>query len=201
METITRNYTVFHYSELSDSAKQKVQEWYCKDLDSYWSEAFIEDATIIASLMGWAIDSVPWSGFWSQGDGACFVGNMRYAKGCSAAVKAYAPQDETLHSIATDWQTLQRKNFYSIRAVVKHRGHYSHEMCTEFDVEDTRHNYGWINNDDVETETKRIARAFMRWIYHRLSDAYDSETSAENVAGMCDANDWQFTADGRIFHA
>mgnify|MGYP006349452599 FL=1 len=188
---------IYTYEELSDEAKAKARDWYRKNDDDEYSEFVIDDAKEVAALMGWEIDKVYYSGFWSQGDGACFEGIMRYNKGCAKLVKAYT-NDAELNRIAKAWQSLQRRNFYALEASVKHRGHYSHEMCTEFDCGDTRHNYGWLQNPEAEDDIKEIARDFMRWIYKRLEAEYEYSVSDEVVAENIIANGYEFTEDGEI---
>lgn len=191
---------IYKYEELSDDAKEKARDWNRKnDDDNFWSECVIDDAKEVAALMGWEIDKVYYRGFWSQGDGACFEGTLRYNKGCAKLVAAYAPLDKELHRIAKAWQDLQRQNFYALRATVKHRGHYYHEMCTEFDCEDTRHNYGWLQNPEAEDDVEEIARDFMRWIYKRLEAEYEYSVSDEVVAENIIANEYEFTEDGSIY--
>lgn len=199
MQVITTQTKVFNYSELSEKAKEAAREWCSRDLDNHWSEAVIEDATTVGALMGWDIENIGYSGFWSQGDGAHFAGRLRYSKGCAKAVKGYAPKDAELARIAQAWQDLQRANFYALRATVRHSGHYQHENCTSFDCEDERARYRDIG--DTEDEIKEIARDFMRWIYKQLEAAYEWETGEENIADMCAANAWQFTESGKFFPA
>ena len=199
METITTKTDVFTFSELSYSAKQTAMQWYCNAMDDFWSECVIEDAKVVGALMGFNIENIYYSGFSSQGDGACFMGSIRYAKNCAKKIKAYAPLDTELQRIAQAWQDLQKRNFYSLRASIKHRGHYYHEMCTSFDCEDTRHNYGWLQNESVENEIVELARDFMRWIYRQLESAYECETSEENIAEVCELNEWRFTENGKFF--
>lgn len=193
----TETLYIYKYEELSDGAKAKARDWYRKNDDNEYSEFVIDDAKEVAALMGWEIDKVYYSGFWSQGDGACFEGIMRYNKGCAKLVKAYT-NDEELNRIAKAWQDLQRRNLYALRASVKHRGHYSHEMCTEFECEDTRSNYGWLQNPEAEDDIKEIARDFMRWIYRQLKTEYEYSVSDEVVAENIIANGYEFTADGEI---
>lgn len=199
METVTTKTDVFEFSELSYSAKQTAMQWYCTDLDAFWAECVIEDAKEIGALMGFDIENIYYSGFSSQGDGACFSGSIRYAKSCAKNVKAHAPNDKELHRIAHAWQDLQKRNFYALRANIKHSGRYSHEMCTAFECEDTRHNYGWLQNDAIEDEIEEISRDFMRWIYRQLESAYEHETSEENISSVCALNGWRFTEDGQFF--
>jgi hypothetical protein len=66
------------------------------------------------------------SGFWSQGEGACFEGYWSHAKGAVARIRDYAPQDATLHSIADRLKAIQRRNFYQLAAEISRRGHYYH---------------------------------------------------------------------------
>ena len=50
------------------------------------------------------------SGFWSQGDGASWEGDYAYRKSATADLRAYAPQDRTLHRIADALRAVQRHN-------------------------------------------------------------------------------------------
>ena len=184
-QVITTHTTVYTYAELSDSAKKRAHEKYGQPDDNYWSEYVIDDAKEIAALMGWNIEKVYFSGFSSQGDGACFVGTMGYSKRCASAVRQYAPQDKELHRIADAWQKLQSRFFYALRAKVRHSGRYYHAYCTEFDCEDGRRPYGWLPDKhaaDIEEEIKELARDYMNWIYRQLESAYDFECSAETFA-------------------
>lgn len=155
----------------------------------YWSESVIDDAKEIGAIIGFDIDDVYFSGFWSQGDGACFTGNLYYAKGASKRIREYAPQDTELHDIADRWTALQRANFYSISGRVTHRGHYSHSGCTSFDFEDARHYYGWTNSGFDEDEAIQIARDFMDWIYARLETEYEYAQAWELARAWSDLAD------------
>lgn len=138
-----------------------------------WYESTFDDAKEIAKLLGWQIDDIYFSGFWSQGDGACFTGTLGYKRGCTKALREYAPLDTELHAIADAWQAAQRTQFYSISGSVTHTGRYSHEYSVSFDWEDSRHEYGWTNDSFDESAFEEPARDFMRWIYKRLESEYE----------------------------
>lgn len=198
MQVITTHTKVFPFEELSSKAKERVRQWWSDMLDTEsWSEPVIEDAKQIAALMGWEIINVNFSGFWSQGDGACFVGNMRYAKGCAKAVKEHAALDEELHRIAKAWQDLQAKHFYNLEAqVYKTCNRYSHENTVGLSVENVNlHRIA----DHVEESVEKIGKDFMRWIYKALESAHDYEVSLENVAEICKANEYLFRENGTRF--
>lgn len=187
-ETITREYRTFE--ELNESEKQDALEehrdWNVSD--SFWYEHAYEHAKEIGALIGFDIDRIYFSGFWSQGDGACFEGDLAYTKNRVQSVREYAPNDTELHGIAQAWADLQKRHFYQIAAKVKQSGHYVHEYCTSFDV--------WRGDEyasgDLEESVQEIARDFMRWIYGRLESEYEYYTSDECVAESLIANEVEF---------
>lgn len=191
--TMTTTKTVYKLSELTGTAREtalaKLAEWATDD--SFWYESVIEDAKTIGALMGIEIEDVFFSGFSSQGDGACFTGTYSWRKGCVQLVKEYAPQDKTLHLIVHALQKIQAPNFYRLTANVTHHGHYSHEYCTSIEVD------GELVAD-AEDALKDALRDYMRWIYRQLEAEYEYRTSEEALLEDAEANDWEFTEDGRI---
>lgn len=200
MQVITETKTVYSFDELSEKAKEKALQEHASHNDGFYAEHVIDDAKSIAALMGWRIEQVYYSGFWSQGDGACFQGVLQYAKGCTKAVKAYAPKDAELYRIAQAWQDLQKRNFYAISANVRHSGHYYHNGCTVFDCQDSRNSSGYLENYEIEKGIMQIARDFMDWIYKQLENAYDYETSEESLKDLCEANDYTFLSCGTMYN-
>lgn len=190
---------IYQFEELSPKAKDvainAARE--CAEFSDYAGYT-IEDAKTIAALMGWNISEVHYSGFYSQGDGACFVGGMQYKNNCLEAVQTYAPTDTVLHTIARRWHTLQQSNEFALSADVMHSGRYFHEYSTEFDCFDSRTEDGYVESAETEDDIKEIARDFMRWIYKQLQDEYEFQTSASNIAEMLINNDCEFTEDGGI---
>ena len=187
--------TVYQFHELSDEAKEKAREWYRRESDdSDFSECVIYDAKECGRIIGIDIDKVYFSGFCLQGDGACFEGSYRYAKGGAKAIRAYAPQDAELHRIADTLQAIQRDNFYRLRANVEHSGHYYHEHCTRIEVEDCENQYRDIG--DADKEVAESLRDFMRWIYRNLEKEYEYQNADEQVDEAITANGYEFTEEG-----
>lgn len=145
----------FKFNELSDSAKEKAREWYRlgNDGDDFWSECSLEEAEQQGILLGITFkerqrknmkgEPLPgkpciwFSGFWSQGDGACFEGTWR-ARGVKADEVADGwgedPATTEIKRIADVFSDVARK-FPNASFTVIHRGHYNNEYCTSFDVE------------------------------------------------------------------
>lgn len=154
----TETVNIYKFAELSDAAKEKARDWFkgAGQYDQWWSEVY-NNAKTIGALVGFEIDDIGFSGFWSQGDGAHFVGSLGYVKGAVKSVKALYPGDETLIKIIEQWQAIQKQNGYKVTGTVKHSGHYQHSGCTSFDIEKN----GNYPDDDLEASVKACARSFM----------------------------------------
>ena len=164
-ETTTRN--LYTFDELDDNAKERARDWWRNGgLDYDWWDSVYEDAETVGALMGIDIDRIYFSGFSSQGDGACFEGSYAYKKGGAKAVTEYAPQDSELPDIARGLQDIQKTHFYALSASVKQSGHYMHELCTDVSVYDDRD--GSHADADTDEAITELLRDFMRWIYSRL---------------------------------
>lgn len=194
MPTI-KQVTVYQFDELSDDAKEKAREWYRQGCFDYeWWDCVYEDAKRMAGILGITISNIYFSGFSSQGDGACFEGSYEYQKGAYAAIQKEAPKDNELHTIAKALQRAQRPYFYGLSATVKQSGHYMHENCTEIRV-DCYDDYREVDSDDEE-QIKDLLRDFMRWIYARLEAEHDYMLSDDSVDENIKCNEYTFLEDG-----
>lgn len=203
--------TVYCFDELPDSAKEKALGWYREaGLDHDWFEYVFEDFERVCDLLGIELRTVPvrlhgggtrrkpciwFSGFWSQGDGACFEGDYSYKRGASAAVRCYAPQEGELHRIAGALAAIQRGNFYQLTARITHRGRYHHEYSMAIAVGRCSP-YGQDMTDAAEDELSEALRDLARWLYGQLEREYDHLMSDETVADAIRANDYRFHGDG-----
>jgi hypothetical protein len=206
----TKEITVYTFDELSDEAKERARQWWREGaFDHEWWDATYEDAKTCFALLGFEIDNIYFSGFWSQGDGACFEGKWRASDVKPGQLQEHAPTDEELHRIAAEIETLA-KDWPAASFTVKQRGHYSHDGCTEFEFD-----YG---NDEayegVEYESPRwkelnaaalafrlpmveAARSAMKWIYRQLEKEYDYQNADEQVDENIRINEYEFTAKGK----
>jgi hypothetical protein len=206
--------TVYRLAELSDEAKDKARAWYREGgFDYDWYDAVYEDFQRIAEILGIDFKTrtvrlmgggsrqeprIFFSDFWSQGDGACFEGYYSYRKNASASIRAYAPQDTTLHGIADALQAVQRRNFYQLRAEATQRGRYQHEYCMAISV--ARDSPIWQDmTADAEDVITKALRDLARWLYRQLEREYEYLTSDEAVDESIVANDYTFTGSGRRF--
>ena len=75
-EFVTVGYEV---NELSSEAVERAHDdWLNAGASDFDSQYVIEDMTECAKELGITVDNIYYSGFSSQGDGACFVGHYEY---------------------------------------------------------------------------------------------------------------------------
>ena len=203
--------TVYTFDELSDSAKERARDWWreCENQD-FDTSFMYEDFEQVAKILGITFDTRPvklmgggtryeskiyWSGFSSQGDGACFEGSYEYNLDCARKIRQHAPQDAKLHAIADGLVAIQKKHFYKITAKVKHgRGNYYHAYSMDVDV------YKGDYETDAETaETvTELMRDFANWMYRQLERNYEYRMEDEQVDENIRANEYEFDEQGHI---
>ena len=206
--TITKAETLFTFDELSDEAKETARGWMREDLPIDNDYEFFE---YVADVLGvtLASKSVPlmsgktrqapiiyYSGFWSQGDGACFEGSYSYKPGASKAIRDYAPNDKTLHRIADELQAVQRRYFYKLNASCTHRGHYYHSGCMSVSVclDDS---YASVSDTD-EDKIIDAMRSLADWFYNQLEREWEYQNSDEAIDEGIRANEYEFDEGGLI---
>ena len=199
--------TVYQFPELSDTAKEKARSWY-RELGPYddWWDAVYEDFERVCESLGIRLKTTPvrlmggcmrakpciwFSGFWSQGDGACFNGEIY------DFCKAFERHSPLL---------LEHIGKISYRSVSwKNIGRYTHSNSLDFSEElgiaetdyeglrllaqeqlETELNVEWERFvDAVEKEVK----GFCDKLYSDLEDENEHLTSDESVLEFLDAND------------
>lgn len=191
---------VFTFDELTDEAKEKAREWYREGaLDYEWWDGVYDTAKTAGACLGIDVDKIYFSGFWSQGDGACFTGRYSYRKGWRKALKAEFG-GETLGKLTTigeALQAVQKPAFYKLAASVKNTGRGSDEYSVTIDVDtrDMPETGGRVDEDDL----KDALRDFMRWIYRQLEAEHEWLRADEQVDESIRMNEYTFTVDGEQF--
>ncbi len=185
----------YSFDELSPKAQQHAIEShrYINTEHGDWWQPCYEDFYQIGSIMGIEIDNIFFSGFSSQGDGACFEGRYSFAPGAAKKLRAHAPKDEKLAVIMRGINEAQRPFGYTASARVKHMGHYCHSGCTEIEV--TTEKDSWAHNKD-EKPLRDALRAFMDWMYQQLEVQHDYLVSDEVVKETMESNDYEFDIEG-----
>lgn len=198
--------TLYSFPELSAKAKEVARSWYRETLDPDYS-AVLYDANQLASLMGISIDTrngssealaIYFSGFSSQGDGACFYGTYNYARGSQKAVREHAPLDTTLHSIVDRLQAAQKRNFYSLKArICKNSLNYCHSNSVDIETMDRNRPISKIVPESDCEAIETALRDFMNWIYKQLESEYDYCNSDSTVDADIRCNGYWFYENGK----
>ena len=212
---------VFKYGELSESAQQKAREWYLEGMDYEWWEGTYEMAIEDGKEKGFYIDKIYFSGFYSQGDGASWIGQVD--------VRQWLEENLPDSIGLSAWcQLIQEGVISMFSKVVANNSHYCHESTMQFsDVEDdgafddademdgqsifkgmpVSALYDLIDADDnctlksTEGITQAIAesgKAYAVDIYHRLREEYEYLCSEEMMLDHFNCNDYFFDSDGRL---
>lgn len=201
---------VYTFDELSDGARQKARDWYTEGND-FDHESVYDMAAEAGKKLGISLRTKPvklmngstrydpaiyFSGFSSQGDGACYEGSYRFAYGAPKAVREEFPKDVELHRIADALLAVQRPAFYGLSATITTSGRYSHSGTMQVEVEHLASRDVSMTQSD---EVTQLLRDFADWIYARLRDEYFYSTSDEVVDETILANGYTFTEAGRRF--
>ena len=206
--------TVFKFDELSPAAQEAARDWYREIAPHHgWWQWVYDDFEAICTCFGITIKRIPkngrdpatgtrrciwFSGFWNQGDGACFEGSWRYARGSSLAIRAHAPQDTVLHQIADRLQEIQKRNFYQLTGDISHRDRYYHAYCMDIRVERDAPNWQPMT-EDAEGIVIDALRDLAKWLYRALEAEYAFWTSDAEIDAALEANGYTFTEEGRRF--
>ena len=195
--TITKTETLFTFDELSDEAKEAARDRIREASSLCFSETIdFDDFNAVAETLGINVMNTFYSGFWSQGDGACFEGSYSYKPGASKAIRDYAPNDKTLHRIADELQAVQRRYFYKLNASCTHRGHYYHSGCMSVSVclDDS---YASVSDTD-EDKIIDAMRSLADWFYNQLEREWEYQNSDEAIDEGIRANEYEFDESGSI---
>lgn len=210
--TRTVEIQLYKFNELSDAAKKRARDWWRKDDTDFDYDFIYDDAAEVGDRLGFDIrhtrrqlmdgtvrydPTIYWSGFWSQGDGACFEGTYSYKKGCVEEIKKFAPNDKELLNIAEQLVEMQRPWFYKLSGKVKHRGHYYHERSMECRLDHP--DWHTMERTLPEQEFADICADFAMWIYKRLREEYEYRASDEAVDEALVINEYEFTEDGDFY--
>ncbi len=173
--------------------------------DDWWEYTYNE-FVLSMEQVGIDVDRMFFSGFWSQGDGACFEGRI-------GDTKLFLDK----HFTPTDYPMI-RKLLGSGGAITfrcKHSGHYYHENCTSFDVDCDLFAYVMdkptdfheqvvermdeqldLEMDDFEKASVEIFKNHMRTLYRTLEKEYNYLVGDEAVTETIIANDLNETDEG-----
>lgn len=183
---------VYSFTELPDEIQQKVIKVfrdYHVEIDN-WHEPVTEIFTEKLEKLSYTETKTYFSGFWSQGDGACFEGKVYLLNWLKAHKKL--SQFKNLVTYLKE----QGDDYLTI----KQTGHYYHSRSMA--VVDEVHTETQKQSDElsqvielIEAEIEEVSDEY----YKDLENYYNELTSDEAVKEALIDNDYEFRANGELW--
>ena len=173
--------TLFTFDELPEESQQKLIEGFRQDYDPDYSHIYYNFINDMSEQYGADIkvDDIQWSGFWSQGDGACFT--------CDFDEEVIFPILKKLVFGMEQVQVLDALGveLYSAKSIrCGASNHYAHENTVTgnlvFNVPAGKE----FNHEialSLEEELTGIIRESCKDLYRMLEAYYDEETEDEAI--------------------
>ena len=186
--------------------RKAYEEWTQAD-DYDWYEGVFDMVKEAGVKLGFEIEHIYFSGFWSQGDGASWVGNVDVATFIRQNYDLTEPKYNILLALIEN-------SWCGHNAVIRRSGHYCHEntmyvsgtieLMSPFE-EDTIDKgvyqgakvydlYDAVKDevDDLEKDVLDAARSYACDIYTKLEEEYEYLKSEEQYIEYCECNDVVF---------
>jgi hypothetical protein len=162
-------------------------EWW----DYTYSEYKIEMQT-----KGITIDEMNFTGFYSQGDGASFTGKVDMIQFLKVhgleehfmGATFFAGQGELWAEISRGSSRYAHENSVTVNLVVDSYNNYE-DGSTRYEVYETMQEVMEHETKDLEKEVEDICKGYMRDLYAKLRDEYESLTSKEAIWDTIVANE------------
>lgn len=175
---------VYKFDELTPDAQNKAVEL-LNDINTMhnWWNYTIENMVNMLAENGFNNAEISFSGFSSQGDGACFDADIDLSK---------FSENKRIVSIAESYCGFHiAKNSFA--------NHYSHERTRYVE-------YNELNGDRINEALKQLSEtieakrlSLSKQIYRDLEKEYEYLSSREAIIETIKANDYDFFKDGKLY--
>lgn len=202
-------YEVYKYNELSDEAKEKVKEWYLETQDSYvFTEDVKED---LYNLFGENDLDVQYSLGYCQGDGFNIYGELNAAQIFKCLENHNGgTQLEKFENVLTDKEKRTILNYADQCGKIKlpTNNRYCYSLVDYIDIKDdweydleVYSAYKNINTKTLEKFEKLVRDIFTTLCksYEKQGYEYFYEISEEDLEEICEANEYEFLENGKLF--
>lgn len=197
---------VFEYDELDDRAKEKAREWYIEGME-FDAEYTLDDCKeFLEKVTGFSDVEINYSGFCSQGDGASFTGYW-HAKDVKEKSDDFGEVyfNNSFLPVLSD---ISKKFPVSAGNLsrISHRNSHEYTVTCELensnsydDLDENGNEIGVEIPTEVCEEFQEACRHAMHWVYIKLQESYDYQTSEEAMRDNILANEYTFTKEGTRF--
>lgn len=206
--TVTKNYDLYKYEELSESAKEEVKRWY---LDGQSAEIFTEDCEQdLENLFCESDLKVQYSLGYCQGDGFNIYGTIN-AKDIIKCLEEHngGCQLEKFENVLTDKEKkiiLAYQKFCD-DIELEYNRRYCYSLADYIDIVDNwSDQLEYYSLDSIDTKTIEKFEKMVRGIFSELCNSYEEqgynyfyEVDDETLKEHCEANEYEFLVDGKLF--
>ena len=204
--TITKNYDVYKFHELSEDAKEKVREWY---LDGQEPFIFTDDCeNDLYNLFGDNNLKVQYSLSYCQGDGFNIYGKIDAESIFNCLEKHNGgTQLEQFENVLTDKEKKTILHYAEECGEIElpMNSRYGYSLADYIEIADPWE-YDLYGYKNVNVEALKKFEKLVRDIFGTLCRSYEKwgyeffyEISDEDLEEMCEANEYEFLEDGTVF--
>lgn len=198
MRTVSIDYDVYKYQELSEDAKDEAKRWYLEGKDAYWFKDDCEE--ILHCEFPHSELNVEFSLSYCQGDGLNIYGSINLL--------------DLWNKIDKNKYTDKEKKFmeyvlkeYSMLYDMPQNWRYGYCMSSSWNfTENIISDMEYANLRGIKYDVlKKFDEDCKEYMEKLCSDfesdgySYFYEVDDDEMIDMCEANEWEFTADGKIF--
>lgn len=209
MRTITVEYNVYKYNELSNEAKEAVKEWYLENQEPFFfTEMCKEDLYV---LFGKNNLDVQYSLASCQGDGLNIYGKINAESIINCLDNHYGgTQFEEFENVLTEEEKKAILSYAEDcgKIEIPMNNRYCYSIAEYIDiVENWMWELEWHNGyTNINEEALQKFEKLVREMFGKLCKTYEKwgydyfyEISDTDLEEVCEANEWEFLENGMIF--
>ena len=173
----------YKFDELSEAAKKRALNAFRDiNVEFNWYEDTFDTIRTAGKLLGLEIGDIHFDAYLY----CIFDADYEYARGAAKAIQVEFPRATDLHDVARKLQDLQKRHFYSLSCAVTKGRSMNYYRCFRFGEDYECKDLGDIIDD------------FARWARILLRDEYKYLTSDEAIQEAIEANEYEFTEEGKL---
>lgn len=207
MKTIVTAQDIYDYRDLDKDIQENVLHdlWDINVDSQWWHEHIVEHWEERLNKIGFYNPKVYFSGFYSQGDGACF------SAGIEITVDLFEQFVKQLHDKELLKMISKHKNwFFDFLTENCNFNIEKTDLANRYSHKKTRYIAGHIENDTIKSGyleqcfdqflafIEDVRLEMCQEIYSELQQEYKDLTSDAAIIETIDGNEYQFAANGRI---
>ena len=211
---VSRTVTLYSFKELDEPIQDSIISSYIQDLPGWWSDDVEERIRNEAEALGIQDFDFSWSGFWSQGDGLSFTGQLDFKSWLFILTERLSPEQFLRFCGKTPQEIVQLQEDNRIEwgeCLIERVNHqYCHEKTVQVSEPDS--NLGWderrgypSDHEIMEHFGRNVQKQLEEWKnelcnrwYSALQNAYESITERDNIVEDISCKELLFTSSGTI---